>query len=299
MQINRLFEIVYILLEKKTITAKELAERFEVSTRTIYRDIDILSNANFPIYASKGKGGGISLLEDYVLNKSLLSEEEQNQILFGLQGLGKLSNIESKDTLEKMSTIFKKEQVNWIEVEFSNWGNIEKEENTFQVIKESILKKRVLEFTYYNTNQEEEVRQVEPLQIWFKSRSWYLKAYCRKKEDERIFKITRMKNLQLLEETFTRKLTKEEAKKEIPIKTIGLALEISKNLSYRVYDEFPKETIQVKPNGNFLVTMEYPENDWLYGYLLSFGEQIKVISPKEVASKLQTKIEKMLKNYII
>lgn len=90
MQINRLFEIVYILLERETVTAKELAERFEVSTRTIYRDIEILSQAKIPVYANKGKGGGISLLSDYVLDKSILSEEEQNQILFALQSMRKL-----------------------------------------------------------------------------------------------------------------------------------------------------------------------------------------------------------------
>ena len=96
MQINRLFEIVYILLERKTITAKELAERFEVSTRTIYRDIEILSQAKIPVYANKGNGGGIGLLEDYVLDKSVLSEEEQNQILFALQSMEKISNQDEK-----------------------------------------------------------------------------------------------------------------------------------------------------------------------------------------------------------
>ena len=77
---NRLFEIVYILMQKKKVTAKELADRFEVSTRTIYRDIEALSTANIPIYATKGKDGGIGLLDEYVLNKAILSEEEQNQI---------------------------------------------------------------------------------------------------------------------------------------------------------------------------------------------------------------------------
>ena len=96
MQINRLFEIVYILLDKKTITAKELSERFEVSIRTIYRDVETLSISGIPIYTSKGKGGGISLIEDFVLNKSVLSEKEQNEILMSLQSLNatKFMNVE-------------------------------------------------------------------------------------------------------------------------------------------------------------------------------------------------------------
>ena len=121
---NRLFEIVYILLQKKKTTAKELADRFEVSTRTIYRDIETLSTANIPIYASKGKDGGIGLLDKYILNKTILSEEEQNQILFALQGMKKVKGQDEKDILEKLSILFNKKINDWIKIDFSNWGNI-------------------------------------------------------------------------------------------------------------------------------------------------------------------------------
>ena len=111
MQVNsRLFEIVYLLLKKKKVTAKELAERFEVSTRTIYRDIEVLSRANIPIYATKGKDGGIGLLEEFVLNKTVLSEEEQNQILFALQGMDKVTGQAGNDIVAKLSTIFQKDR---------------------------------------------------------------------------------------------------------------------------------------------------------------------------------------------
>ncbi len=112
MKINRLFQIVYILLERKTITAKELADKFEVSTRTIYRDIEVLSSSKIPIYANKGKGGGINLLDNFVLDKSLLTEEEQNQILFSLQSLQKLNIDNEKTLLEKMSMLFNKSSKN-------------------------------------------------------------------------------------------------------------------------------------------------------------------------------------------
>lgn len=188
MQINRLFEIVYILLEKMKITARELADKFEVSTRTIYRDIEILSAAKIPVYANKGKGGGISILDDYVLNKSLLSEEEQNQILFALQSIEKISNQEGKSILEKMGAIFNKSKTNWIEVDFSDWGTMGEQDQTFNLIKKAILKQNRLEFIYYNSYGEEKKRQVEPLQIYFKDKAWYLKAYCKEREDYRLFK---------------------------------------------------------------------------------------------------------------
>ena len=296
MQINRLFEIVYILLERKTITAKELAERFEVSTRTIYRDIEILSQAKIPVYANKGNGGGIGLLEDYVLDKSVLSEEEQNQILFALQSMEKISNQDEKNILEKMSSIFNKSKTNWIDVDFSDWGTNGEQDQTFNLIRNAILKHNVIEFVYYNSYGEEKKRQAEPLQIYFKDKSWYLKAYCRLKQDYRLFKISRMKDIILLNKTFERELPQIKENK-FDYKTIQLELEISKDMSYRVYDEFKREDIIKNKNGDFIVKVEFPENDWVYGYILSFGENVKVLSPGYVKSIIKEKLQKSLKNY--
>lgn len=297
MQINRLFEIVYILLEKSTITAKELSQHFGVSIRTIYRDIDILSTANIPIYTNKGKGGGIGLLDNFVLDKSILSEEEQNQILFALQSLEKLDINNEKKALEKMSMLFNKSAKNWIEVDFSNWGTDSTQNNKFNNIKQSILNKKVVEITYFNSYGEETKRKIEPLQILFKDKAWYIKAYCRLKQDYRIFKIARIKDIQISEEHFERELPKQNNKKQ-NIKTILLELEISKEMAYRVYDEFETENIKTDKEGNFIVKVEYPENEWVYGYILSFGESIKVISPEYAKNIIKEKLEKSIKNYL-
>lgn len=294
MQINRLFEIVYLLLEKETITAKELAEHFEVSVRTIYRDIDILSTAGIPVYTNKGKGGGISLLDNFVLDKSILSEEEQNQIIFALQSLEKLDKNSEEKALEKMSRLFHKQARNWIEIDFSNWDN---ENKKFEGIKQAILNRQVIEFTYFNSYGEERKRQVEPLQIWFKDKAWYIKAFCRVKQDYRIFKIARIREIKILDETFERELPQEQERKSYDIKLISLELEISKEKAYRVYDEFEKESITQKEDGNFIIQVDYPENDWVYEYILSFGEYIKVIAPEYAKDIVKEKIQKMIENY--
>ncbi|MDR2897370.1 MAG: HTH domain-containing protein, partial [Spirochaetaceae bacterium] len=122
LQTGRLFEIVYILLERGTVTAGELAKRFGVSTRTIYRDIDSLSAANIPLYTDRGKGGGIRLLGDFVMNKALLSEDEQNEILFALQSLKAAEGAEVEPILLRLSGIFKRDSVDWIDMDFSGWG---------------------------------------------------------------------------------------------------------------------------------------------------------------------------------
>jgi predicted DNA-binding transcriptional regulator YafY len=293
---NRLFEIVYILMQKRKTTAKELADRFEVSTRTIYRDIETLSTANIPIYASKGKDGGIGLLDEYVLNKTILSEEEQNQILFALQGMKKVKGQDEKDILEKLSILFNKKINDWIKIDFSNWGNIQEER--FDMIKSAILNKQLVQFTYYNSNGEESKRTVEPLQIWFKDKSWYLVSYCKLKQDYRIFKIARIKEVKILQEHFERELPKEEDNEKYNFKIIELELEISKAMTYRVYDEFESKEIMRKEDGNFIIKVKYPENEWVYGYILSFGEHIKVLSPIKAKNIIKDKLEKTLKNYL-
>ena len=295
---NRLFEIVYILLQKKKITARELAEKFEVSTRTIYRDVETLSRANVPIYATQGKDGGIALLDRFVLNKTILSEEEQNQILFALQSMKNVSGQDEKGVLEKLSTLFNKAVSDWIKIDFSGWKKDSAQKTRFEIIKKAILNKSRIEFVYYNSNGEKSKRIAEPLQIWFKDKSWYLMSYCKLKEDYRIFKISRMKEIKMLREHFERELTKEQKDKARDFKIISLKLEISKDMAYRIYDEFENEGIIKNKNGDFVVKVEYPENEWVWSYVLSFGEYAKVLSPKKAKEIIKEKLEKSLENYL-
>ena len=139
MQINRLFEIIYILLDKKTVTANELAKKFEVSSRTIYRDVEILSGAGIPIYTTKGKGGGISILDNFILDKSVISKEEQSAIITALTAMSVLPNVEKTGIADKMSLLFKSNDSSWIDVDFSDW-NV-KQKNFFDKIRDSIIER--------------------------------------------------------------------------------------------------------------------------------------------------------------
>ena len=124
MKINRLFEIIYLLIEKESITAKELAEKFEVSTRTIYRDVEILSLAGIPIYMTKGRGGGISLLPNYILDKTVLTDKERENILSSLRAVQTVDIADSnskQEIIQKFRSLFGNSYVYWIEVDFSSW----------------------------------------------------------------------------------------------------------------------------------------------------------------------------------
>ncbi len=120
MKNDRLFQIIYILLNEGETTAPKLADRFDVSTRTIYRDVDSLSMAGIPIYTSQGKNGGISLIEHFTFDKALFTDKEQNEILFALESL-RATDVEVDDVLLKLGTLFQKNSTNWLEVDFSRW----------------------------------------------------------------------------------------------------------------------------------------------------------------------------------
>lgn len=300
MQINRLFEIVYILLRKKIVTAKALAEHFEVSTRTIYRDIDTLSSAGIPIYTNKGKGGGISLVENYVLNKSMFSEGEQNEILMSLQSLSVISTPDVEPVLNKLCGIFNKESMNWIDVDFSRWGSDSSEREKFKRIKEGILNRKLIAFDYFSSYGEKTKRIVEPLKLLFKGQGWYLYGYCRNRNDYRMFKITRIKSLNILNEIFERSIP-EDLCKTFDIdngKTINTVLKIDKKMAYRVYDEFDEEVIKKQEDGSFTVTLSFPKGDWVYSYILSFGSYAEVLEPKHIRDKIKKNFEEGLKKYL-
>lgn len=294
MKNNRLFGIIYLLLSNDTMTAKTLANYFEVSIRTIYRDIEALSQLNIPIYMTKGKNGGISLLDNYKFDKFLLSDEEQNQILFSLQGINKLQ-IDTNKTYDKLKNIFSKNEDNWFEVDFSVWGKSDSHKQNFEIIKNAIINKNVIEFLYFNSYGKNTKRKVEPLKLLFKYNSWYLYGFDKEKQDYRLFKIMRIKQLKCLDDTFER--IPVYLKLEEEIKTIKLVLEIDKELAYRVYDEFEESAITKLDNGNFIVSVEYPFNDWIYGYILSFKDHIKVLEPEIVRNEIKNILEKSLKKY--
>ncbi|MBC8546949.1 YafY family transcriptional regulator [Clostridiaceae bacterium NSJ-31] len=300
MQINRLFEIVYLLLEREQMTAAQLAARFEVSPRTIYRDIDTLSGAGIPIYASKGKGGGIRLLPDFVLNKSLLSEREQNEILFALQSL-RATSAGDNAVLDRLSTLFHREGADWIDVDFSRWGSGGGERETFRLLKAAILERRVVAFTYYSSYGLASERRVEPRMLRFKGGGWYLQGYCLAKQAYRTFKISRIENLRATGEPFlprTDPLPELDGETSLPSGClVSLKLWFSPRAAFRVWDEFEHSQVTHNPDGSFLVRAAYPEAGWVYGFLLSFGEDVRVLSPERVGLALREQAKKIAALY--
>lgn len=294
---KRLFEIIYILLEKENVTAKELADHFEVSQRTIYRDIDSLSEAGIPIYMAKGKGGGIRLLPDFILNKAILSKEEKKEALAAIQGFTAVNESCFEDKLSKLSAFLGGNSETWIEIDFSNWSKDNTMGEKFEIIKSAVINKKIIVITYYNSNGNLLDRTVEPLKLIFKGQSWYLYAYCKEKEDFRFFKLTRIRNIKILIDGFTRtapnKVLIDNTYENNDI--VNIKLKINKNMAFRVYDEFKDYTLDEE--GNYIIKTDFPLGQWLYGYIMSFGDSMEVLEPNKIREEIKERLIKTLNNY--
>ena len=262
---SRLFNILYYLLDKGRATAPELAAKFEVSPRTIYRDVEALSGAGIPVYAEPGRNGGISLLPGFTLDKAILSAHEQQEILAAVQSISATGYSSGEETLTKLSALFHVDMGNWLEVDFSRWGK---------------------------SKGQQSARTIQPLKLSYQSKEWYLKAFCLKRQDFRIFKLNRILRLKLSAKTFVPK-PYPEPEEDCPPPFPQIVLLFPKEMAYRVYDEFDQTQIQTQENGSLIATAQMPVDPWLMGYLLSFGTQVEILEPaylKEALAEQALKI---------
>lgn len=299
MEQSRLFKIVYHLLEKGKSTAPELAKKFEVSIRTIYRDLDTISAAGVPIYATQGKGGGIFIMSDFVLNKSLLSEQEKEQILMALQGISATEHNQTDELLMKLGGLFQSKVTNWIEVDFSEWYKNTPNYNVFNLIKNAIFNQNMITFSYFAQEGNYSNRTVEPIKLIFKNKDWYLYGFCLLRNDFRFFKLTRIKDLEISSDTFIREV-KSSHEIETVIKNknfIHAKLKFSPKVAFRVYDEFTDD-VSKDNQGNLYVNIDLPDNETLFSYILSFGDNIEILEPDYLRHSMKEKLALMLEKYI-
>lgn len=288
MKNDRLFRALYILLEKQRITAPKLAKLLEVSVRTVYRDIETLSLAGVPVYTSAGKGGGIFLMSGYTFDKALLSDEEQNQILFAIQSL-QAADQNVGGLLQKLGTAFRKTNTNWIEVDFSRWGMRSTDHLKFDQLKNAILGKRVARILYCGTSGNTTKRDIKPIRLVFKNKSWYLQAFCLRAGAFRLFKVSRMMDLEVTDNIFTESFTDPpslEGGDPPPYPGTAIKLRFPPSMAFRVYDEFDRGSITPEPDGSLCVCVEFPIDGWVFGYLLSFGTEVEILEPADLKDEL-------------
>ena len=255
--------------------------------------------AGVPVYASAGKGGGISLTPGYAVPRALLTEEEQSQILFAIQSL-RATDQQVDALLNKLGGLFHRQNVNWIEVDFSRWGLGRADKQTFEKLRNAILEKRVTEILYGGASGDVSLRRVKPFKLVFKSRNWYLQAYCLKADAYRLFKVTRIVELKPTPETFTDTFEDAPPPEGDPgaaPATTNLLLRFSRAVAFRVYDEFDRESISLQPDGSILARTALPADEWLAGYLLTFGTEVDILEPREVRERVAALAQKTFEHH--
>ncbi|SFG92863.1 Predicted DNA-binding transcriptional regulator YafY, contains an HTH and WYL domains [Desulfotomaculum arcticum] len=310
MRLDRMMAIIVTLIRRTRVQAKELADMFDVSVRTIYRDIEAINQAGIPIITYQGANGGISIAEGYRLDKSVLTNNELAAIVTALKSVStSYAGFNNQILLEKLKSTVPPAHLEsfnlmtqQVLIDLSPWGNDSglKEKNT--LLKQAIDALKTVSFEYCNAKGELSSREVEPHTLVLKGQKWYLYAYCRIRDSFRLFKLSRMKNVQVNDAGFSRRETNLE---ELPWdkewhrsqNVVHIVLGINPEVRILAEEWFGVENVLPDGNGRFTVALSFPEDDWLYGFILSFGSHVEVLEPEHLRDKIRNTAREILAIY--
>lgn len=308
MKVERLVGIIMLLLEKERVGARELADMFEVSLRTVYRDIDAINLAGIPVRSAPGVGGGFEIMEEYKVDKRVFSSADLSAIVMGLSSLsGMIRGEELVNALAKVRSFIPAERAKDIEVkadrilvDLSPWMGNRNVEPYLEIVKTAIDERRLLSFEYADRRGTATARTVEPYRLVLKGSHWYWQGYCRARKDFRLFKLSRMKGLRMGEESFP---PREYPKPHLDIADMldemrtTITLRVHKSVMDRVLDLCEYERFAPDGAEHYRVAFPFIENAFHYDILLGFGPQCECLEPLRVREELRRRIGELAKLY--
>lgn len=301
--------ITVLLLNKERVSARELSDRFEVSVRTIYRDIDAIGLAGIPITSYSGKQGGFGIIDTFKLDRQLLTMKDMLTMLSALKGINEtLQDKEIDSAIDKITclvpddkTALLEDHLQHISIDVFPWGYKKEQQKYLKEIHSSIAENKIIDFVYENSKGEIQKRRVEPMTLLFKGYAWYLFAFCLYRNDYRVFRLSRMKDVIFLEEKFERKnKTYKEcfSKSFAKTKRHKVVIKFSKKIKQKVIEYFGEQNIDYNPDGDLIFTKNISIDDnWFYSMILSFDEFVEVIEPPHIRKRIQEKLEKISSYY--
>ena len=301
MKLQRLIAILTTLLQKERISAAWFSEKFGVSVRTIYRDIEALESAGIPIVTHTGVNGGISIIDSYKIDKKLFTNQDITTLLTSLYSVSSsVSDANFNQTLEKIKSLVPQEYNKSIElkskqlfIDMTPWSNNPLIGESLQLLHKALDENSLVRFDYVSLHTEASKRIVEPHQLVLKENHWYLRAFCLERQDFRVFKISRIKNLKRLEEYFSpREFENELAdfRNWNHDRMITVVLVVDESLREIALDYCREDTMKTLKNGKIEISLPFVESDMGYGVLLSMGHHCTVISPPQVREELIRRI---------
>ena len=300
MKIDRLIGILYVLLQNEIVTAPYLAERFEVSRRTINRDIEDLCKAGIPIVTRQGLNGGISIMENHKLEKTLLTNAEMQDILAGLRSLDSVNGTNRYGKLmEKLSVGGSDfmEGNQSVLIDLSSWYK-DSLASKIELIREGIDNSKILQFFYYSPRGESE-RKIEPYYLIFRWSSWYVWGWCESKEDFRLFKLNRMDRLRLLNENYEKRTVPLPDLNNEKIFPGGIRVKavFDAGCKWRLVEEFGVDSFEEQEDGRLLFHADYTNKEDLITWLLTFREHVELLEPKHLREEMKKTLNNALEKY--
>lgn len=303
MRLQRLLAITIMLINRRKVTAPELADHFDISIRTVYRDIEAIQAAGIPVVSYQGYEGGFCIMDNYRISRQLLTFEDICSILGKLKGINTtLADRELDEVIEKIECLIPEEK----ESEFKNrseqivfdiapWAGNDRMQCQLKELHQAINEQRSIIFEYTSMKLVETRRRVEPMTLVFKAHSWYLFGYCLERSDYRIFKLTRMRTIAVTDDRFIRR---EKSYREIMDGTMQMGENMvectflfAANTQVMAEDYFPPEQMRHRDDGTIEVKTVLPKDEWVYSWLLSFGSQVEVLEPNFIRDELVKRIE--------
>lgn len=307
MKFEIMLKILFELLSKKTVTATYLANKYEVSTRSIHRYVNTLEMAGVPIYTTRGKSGGFSIIDTFRINSNFLTSNEFEQTISTLQALcDGVPNKTLSNVILKLKATSKNSYENFdlksgnLVIDAGPWGDTVGYKTKLLLIEKAIEENSVLTINYHDRNATVSKRDIEPHVIVFKQGLWYVYAYCRLRQEFRFFKTGRIESANLSSEKFVRR---ELAKNDLPLnfwhnnlESVEVRMEIDNKVLSDVEEWLGIENVMISENKNIAV-VNLPYDDGLVSKIISYGDGIKVIYPQELKEKIKEKANEIVKKY--
>ncbi len=284
MKIDRLIGILSILLQRDKVTSQELAEKFEVSRRTILRDMETINIAGIPIVSKQGQGGGISIMDGYKIDHTLLSSDDMQAILSGLRSLDSVSGTNRyRQLMEKLSAEDRTSvnADNHIIIDLSSWDKSAITDK-IELIKQAIELRHIITFSYFSPHTESE-RRIEPYHLIFQWSAWYVWGYCTEREDYRMFKLTRMTELVITDDRCEDRVVPEYTSDKLRHTKgeIRAAVKFDTSVKWRIIDEFGADFLKYDDSGNLVMNFTWSDKHSFFSYILTFGNNAEIIEPPE------------------
>lgn len=302
LKLERLVSIIYKLLNNEVLSASTLAEEYQVSPRTIYRDIDVICAAGFPVVSHQGMNGGYGIMDGYKMDKSLLGSYDVDALITVLTSLSTVFNdVRAQGTIERLQTIGEQHERPNLTVDLNTYRT---EPDSLSHLRAGIMEHHVVQFDYINSKNERTSREIEPVRLQFKYRSWYVYGYCRSRRDYREFRLSRMLNVHLTNRHFEAHVLSIEEPSTAPLVT----QEIMTDVVFRVYpdalaealDHFQQADKQFHEDGSMTMRVQVHkplQAPWLWSFLLSLGSGAEVLEPLALRDVLETQLRNALRRY--